>query len=314
MRFLLTLAAMALPVCAQGWYNPVWRYRKAIEIDRSTVACDTGTIQANFPALIALTNDPDLAAHARWDGSDILFTAGDGTTKLDREVESFTWNSGTLLAWVRIPALNCAAAAADTTIYIYYGSPAGTELNAATVWDSHYLAVLHFANAQAPGKDSTGNHNDGTVYAVTSGAGMTGNGGVFDGSTSHITGGGARIQGGEFTLQAWIHPLWASGTVLDIGTDTGADHLLHFYQRSDAGIWLDYTWDTGGIEEDSTVLTGAWNFVASRLSSAKALTVTKNLGSWGPFNVNGFLPAQVLTRSAEPARTPITFSPARSMS
>ena len=40
------------------------------------------------------------------DGTDIVFTASDGTTKLDHEIESYNASTGLFISWVRIPALS----------------------------------------------------------------------------------------------------------------------------------------------------------------------------------------------------------------
>ena len=76
------------------WYDPSWKYRKAITIDHTKVSAD----QTNFPVYVDLSSDPDLAAHAQADGDDILFTGSDGVTKLDHDLsrktswEQFTAN------------------------------------------------------------------------------------------------------------------------------------------------------------------------------------------------------------------------------
>ena len=59
-------------------------HRKAITIDADQVDATL----TNFPVLID-TTDTDLAAGARSDGFDILFTDDTGTAKLDHEIESY---------------------------------------------------------------------------------------------------------------------------------------------------------------------------------------------------------------------------------
>jgi len=53
------------------------------------------------------------------DGTDIVFTASDGVTKLDHEIESYNASTGLFISWVRIPALSPTA---ETVIYAYYGN------------------------------------------------------------------------------------------------------------------------------------------------------------------------------------------------
>lgn len=65
------------------WYNPSWSYRKKITIDHTKVA---GNL-TDFPILINLSSDADLASYAGDEGYDILFTSANGTSKLDYERE-----------------------------------------------------------------------------------------------------------------------------------------------------------------------------------------------------------------------------------
>jgi uncharacterized delta-60 repeat protein len=72
------------------WFNSNWLYRTHFRIDSSRVA---GNL-TNFPVLINTTNldwrDSSNSGHvAQSDGGDIIFTAGDGVTKLDHEVEKY---------------------------------------------------------------------------------------------------------------------------------------------------------------------------------------------------------------------------------
>jgi len=66
------------------WYNSSWSHRIPLLINKSYVESDL----TNFPVYIELTSS-DLNTHSKNDGSDILFTLGDGTTKLNREIEEY---------------------------------------------------------------------------------------------------------------------------------------------------------------------------------------------------------------------------------
>jgi len=68
-----------------AWYNSNWLYRKAITIDSSKVSATL----SNFPVLVSIASDSDLASKAQSDANDILFTLSDGTTKLAHEIEDF---------------------------------------------------------------------------------------------------------------------------------------------------------------------------------------------------------------------------------
>ncbi len=66
---------------ASGWLDPAWRRRKRITVPREKLE---GPLK-DFTLLVDLEQDADLAQHARADGRDILFTAGDGVTPLSHE-------------------------------------------------------------------------------------------------------------------------------------------------------------------------------------------------------------------------------------
>ena len=164
------------------WYDSAWNYRKPITIDHTKVA---GT-ETNFPVLINLGSDAGLQAHALANGDDILFTAADGVTKLDHEIERYSSVNGQLVAWVRVPSLSSAA---DTQVYVYdSNAAAANQQNVAGVWDANTMAVYHLGEAASPYADSSSNANTGAgSVSPTQTAGAIGMGQAFDGSTTGIT-------------------------------------------------------------------------------------------------------------------------------
>ncbi|MBN1161014.1 MAG: DUF2341 domain-containing protein, partial [Dehalococcoidales bacterium] len=139
-----------------GWYNTDWQHRKKITIHAANVSATL----ANFPVLISLASDADLAADAQDDGDDILFTASNEVTKLSHEIESFNGTTGQLIAWVKIPSLSSVT---DTDIYMYYGNAGvGNQENVNDVWDSNYKMVQHLEETSGSHNDSTQYNNDGT--------------------------------------------------------------------------------------------------------------------------------------------------------
>jgi hypothetical protein len=116
-------------------------YRKAITITQAT-----GATLADVPVSVTLANDPGLAAHARSDGSDILFD--DGTSELATEVVAY--DAGTLDAWVRLPMLP----SGTTTIYLGYGGATRTSAPTAA-WPPAFVGVWHLAEADSSTRDST---------------------------------------------------------------------------------------------------------------------------------------------------------------
>ncbi len=195
-----------------GWYNLAWSWRKPLTINHALVS--GGSSLTGFPVLFSVT-DPNLATAAngggtgKADGTDILFTASDGVTKLNHEIESYNPATGQTVAWVQVPSLSPAT---DTLIYVYYGNPsAPNEQNIAGSWDSNYLAVYHMAN-DAPTTlvtDSTG-ANNGAATAntnVSTIAGEVGSALFLNGDTDQVTvpqNGNFNLDAHPFTLESWV--------------------------------------------------------------------------------------------------------------
>jgi PKD repeat protein len=141
-------------VPSPAWYSCSWGYRKSIIIDKSKV----NGAHTNFPVLISLPSDNDLATSARSDGFDILFTTTDGT-KIPHEIEWYRSSNGALVAWVNVSFVNSSY---NNTLYMYYGYPSSPDQqNKIGVWDTNYKAVWHF-NQTGTGTryDSTSNANN----------------------------------------------------------------------------------------------------------------------------------------------------------
>ncbi len=240
-----------------------WAYRKSITIDRTKVA---GSL-SDFPVLISLDADPDLAASARADGKGIVFTAADGTTKLPHEIESFTKATGTLVAWVKVPTLSPSA---DTVIWMYYGNVGSDDQqDIADVWTANYNAVWHHT---ADLLDSTSGNNDGTNSGSVNVAGRIGNAQQYNGANSYVDVGSAAsiddVFGAGGTFSAWIYPTGIgensegmigskmSGTTGQTGWSfaTYTNNVLMF--RKGFGGTRGY-WST----PTSSIALNAWNYV-----------------------------------------------------
>lgn len=120
-------------------------YRKLVTIDSARVM---GAVNhQEFPVLVSLT-DLDLRTTANGghvesaQGYDIVFTASDGVSRLDFEIESYDGATGALAAWVKVPLLQVAS---DTLIYITYGSTDVFTPQETTTetWNTGYLGVWH---------------------------------------------------------------------------------------------------------------------------------------------------------------------------
>lgn len=161
---------------ADCWYDSDWLYMKKITIDHTLVEDNL----TNFPVLIYLSADDDLAEKARSDGYDILFTSEDCQTKLNHERVSYS--AGTLQAWVNIPSLSSSV---DTVINMYYGNAgASDQQSAEATWNSNYKAVYHFENSFL---DSTSNNNDGSNNGSSDITGKAGRARDFSGTSQYIS-------------------------------------------------------------------------------------------------------------------------------
>jgi hypothetical protein len=225
-----------------SWYDLAWGFRKRITVNHTHVQENL----TDFPVLINLTSDSDLASHAQSNGNDISFTSSNGTTKLYHEIEKYTSTTGELVAWVKVPSLSSSV---DTDLYMYYGNPTcGSQQDATNVWDSNFIGVWHLKenpSGTAPQmKDSTKANNGTSGGTMTSGDQLACkiNGGLdFDGSDDNINCGDINTIDGAaaLTVSAWVKclDLTKDGMVLAKDTFAASSELL---------FWRDETTATGG--------------------------------------------------------------------
>jgi hypothetical protein len=230
------------------WYNTDWQYRKHLRIDSSRVAGDL----SYFPVLISTTDadwmeDDSYGGHvAQTDGGDMLFTASDGTTKLDHEIEKYDPATGELIAWVKVPALS---GSTDTSIYIYYGNTSLAEAvnqwNAAGVWANGYVGVWHLHDDF---NDSTSEGNNGTNSGSDDDTGQMANGQNFvnaDDDDIYTGTNSTMADASAVTISAWIKPdasqtRWAG--ILDYRVDaSGWETVLEMKEtgKFSFGVWTD---------------------------------------------------------------------------
>lgn len=201
---LILLVLVAEIVSAQV---PGYDYRKKFVINNSQVSGSSNL--ADFPVLISLTdNDFRTTGNGGYvenpNGYDIVFTAADGTSVLNHELESYNPTTGQITFWVRFPIVN---ATNDTHFYIYYGNVNQTsDQSVNATWNSGYQMVLHMGNSLS---DVTAKGNDGSTNGTSVVNGIIGDGrdfnanntndviSVADNSTLDIT--------GDITISFWIN-------------------------------------------------------------------------------------------------------------
>ncbi len=162
---------------------------------------------------------------AQTDGGDIMFTAGDGITKLDHEIEKYDPATGELVAWVEVRSLS---GSTNTNIYIYYGNATvADQWNLEGVWDGNYAGVWHLkevgTTAADAFKDSTSNANHGQGGGGTPGyvpvrtTSHLGYGQTFDGTDDIIAigdpvDGSLDMGAGSFSYSVWVNVTSSGGT------------------------------------------------------------------------------------------------------
>jgi len=211
-----------------AWYDSRWAYRKKIVIDSRAVEDDL----ADFP-ILATTTDADLAAQARADAYDIIFTAGDGTTLLDFEREYWSAGNGELAVWIK----NDLKQATDTVMYMYYGyADQDADLSTTTgVWDSNFKGVWHLDESPANG----GTHYDSTINAA--------NGTLVDADSDSDTAAAGQIDGADrFTGDA------TNDDYINISNFTGLNGsyqaMVSYWAKQDTNTVRDYSvWGNNNV-------------------------------------------------------------------
>ena len=138
-----------------------YKYRKRITFDPARVSGPSDL--TNFPAMIKIASDNDLRVTGSGgyvenaNGYDIIFTADDGVTQLNHQLEKYVSTTGALTVWVKIPSLSTSI---NTYIYMYYGNAAiATDQSNTGVWNN-YHGVWHLEN-------NSFNDNSGNGYTLT---------------------------------------------------------------------------------------------------------------------------------------------------
>ncbi|MFK7918020.1 MAG: signal peptidase I [Ilumatobacter sp.] len=112
-------SSQGAPTTVSLFGHGTWSSRKPISIDSDRIDADL-----NDFALLVETTEPRVQATAQACGCDIVFTAGDGVTRLDHVVEDYDATTGALTAWVRVPLVSSTV---DTELFLYYANPTASD-------------------------------------------------------------------------------------------------------------------------------------------------------------------------------------------
>jgi hypothetical protein len=311
----MTINAVAytasIPVSAVGsatyviqtaWYSAggTWTNRKQITINHAQVSGSASL--AGFPVLISLT-DPNLQALARSDAADILFTAGDGLTKLNHEIESYNSATGQLTAWVNVPSVSNSA---DTALYVYYGNPAAVpQQNAPAVWDPNYKAVWHFSNAN----DSTSNANNASLNSSTPTTGKIGSAVAFNGvsDTISVPNSASLMPTSGFTVSMWVKRNGAQArfttlAVMEWNGDSSPTYVSYALELNRNNIGSDRVSILAGKSGGLTVIDSSANQIPDGVWTL--VTATWN-GATLALYVNG------VQNAAAPLSVPLVYAASR---
>ncbi|WKZ27772.1 MAG: DUF2341 domain-containing protein [Candidatus Dojkabacteria bacterium] len=190
------------------WYNSAWGLRQKFTIAKEMVRASTLT---DFPVYLDLSLlGTEFFDRVDADGDDIVITAADGVTKLNRELVSLNTSTDTGKLWFLAPTLS---ATDDNHFYIYYANSSASETNSTAVWSGSYRLVQHMnqdPSGSAPQLlDSSGSANNatmsGSMLSSASVEGIVGNGIDFDGTNDYFAiDGSATLDLQQLSISAWV--------------------------------------------------------------------------------------------------------------
>ena len=293
-----------------AWYDNAWSSRFPVVIDHTQVGVDAAL------DIVITDESADIPAGfwsaVKADGSDIVVTAADGTTKLKRYLAAIDTGAEILQLWTR-PTLSSSA---DVTIYIYYNNPAASETNDADTFDAEFQFPCEEDDPSTDDPvDATGNHADasfeGTWAAGDSVDGQIGqawNLDVADSQYVRLPDEAGLDMPSAFTVRFWVyfdsvasqvylvskssfgdskrswHITWqgSANNEWSAATSTDGSSTTTFYkfaQVLSTGGWYQVT----AVYDSSQSAGNRWKFYVD--NSSKSATVSSE-GSGAPYNNN----------------------------
>lgn len=194
---------------AQAWFDGDWGFRISLTANVDSIAGNESF--SDFPLHISLSGAAfeSVFTHANPDGSDLVVTAGDGTTVLPREVVGFDPIGETAEIWVRATTFS----KTDRTFFLYFGNAAASIApRPLDAWSDAYRAVYHFAEDPGAGVllDSSPQLADIQLVAArnwTSSDVKTGplhQAWNFNGTTHHLATTAISSSDSTFVVSAWL--------------------------------------------------------------------------------------------------------------
>jgi len=251
------------------WWNDEWPYRKLITINHTKIS----TNLMNFPMLISLSSDIELAEAAQLTGQDIVFVRyTDNSTVLAHEIEFFNCTTGQLIAWVNVTFVN---ATSDTKLWMYYGNPTcPPQENIIGTWDSNYVMVQHLNETESTLYDSTSYHNDGLSNGTNFTTAAKIDGGQFYNGNDKIVVNNFTHSPSALTLEAWVYRDNTSFIYIackGIYSLTSNDWILYLRnnQPADKGIDFSVQNHSSYIRKGDTPV-GCWFYLTATYENGNA--------------------------------------------
>ncbi|HVO39284.1 MAG TPA: DUF2341 domain-containing protein, partial [Spirochaetia bacterium] len=281
-----------------SWWNGSWNYRKTLTLNADKVGLTNiprnDSDLASMPVLLSFI-DPDLAANAQGGGGDITWVING--QQLSHELVSFDKTSGTVVAWVNIPAISSYM---DTPVDMYYGNPsAAAQQNVPGTWSNGFSGVWHLEESGGGGgslyKDSSpagSNGASGTVTitgAPTAAAGKIAGGQSFNGTSNQITTSLAINNPQDFTISAWINTASNSGRkvmgfeINPTGT-ASANYDRQLYIGTNGFVYFGcYSGTNDSATSGAALALGTWHYlVGVRNNGASTVTLYVDGTAFGP--------------------------------
>jgi hypothetical protein len=198
---------LVAPKVGAPWMDSAWSHRVLLTV-KPTMLDGAATLNS-FPMVADGSVLSTVFARARSDGADIVVTRADGTTLLPHELVEYNAATNSIELWFQADTLSTTA----TEFYVYYGNSAAAAVTPGAVWASDYVAVYHFAEDPGLGslKDFTAAGNHGRADQGTSnwtagdvGAGILGQGWLFNGTSHFINTAAIRTQDAGYTVSSWM--------------------------------------------------------------------------------------------------------------
>jgi gliding motility-associated-like protein len=241
---------------------------------------------ADFPVLINHT-DADLRSVGNGgmvevtNGWDIKFSAADGITPLEHQLEKWDSVTGQIVAWVKVPSVSSSL---NTDIRIYYGNTAvASDPSVSTTWDANFVGVWHL---NVDEKDGSANANNLTNNSTTNdNTGIAAAGQNFSPTQFLSRSSSATLAvSGDLTIETWIKLNSLQGSTNDNlivahgGAGEGSAENYLYSLSIDPGNILRAYWEFGNGTDEvvlsttaATLSPGAWTHLTVVRDAASKL-------------------------------------------